>query len=185
MVIFKRIGILFCFTSILLLTAACSPENIEDAMREAKSTDLFNESIDDIKLGMSIADEALITKHGNFELSPWNEEYTSQRNYDQYWNEQIIMSIDRETKEILQIGVLENNNTSSTKKGIRLGVPIDEVISAYGENYFVYNDREQTIYIIGYVDHQNNLELSFSHFDGEVQGISLGYAFDRMKWEQQ
>ncbi|MDR4938412.1 hypothetical protein RGU11_18690 [Rossellomorea marisflavi] len=36
---------------------------------------------------------------------------------------------------------------------------------------------------IGYVDHKNNLLLSFVHFDNEVTGMSLGYAFDRFIWE--
>jgi hypothetical protein len=28
------------------------------------------------------------------------------------------------------------------------------------------------------------LKLSFVHFDDKVTGIKIGYAFDRMKWEQ-
>ncbi|MGX1265917.1 hypothetical protein RKD55_003721 [Rossellomorea marisflavi] len=36
---------------------------------------------------------------------------------------------------------------------------------------------------IGYVDHENNLLLSFVHFDNKVTCMSLGYAFDRLIWE--
>ncbi len=162
---------------------ACSTETMENAMSEVESTDLSNESIEDIKVGMSIDDKSFIMKHGNFEPYPANEHYATQRNYDHYWNKDIIMSIDRETKEILQVGVLEGNNASSSAMGIKIGTSIDEVITIYGENYFTYEDKEQDIYIIGYVDQLNNLELSFVHFDEKVVGISTGYAFDRMKWE--
>lgn len=181
---FKRIWKLFSFTFIIFLMTACSPESMEEAMKEVESTDLSNESIDDIKAGMSINDKSFIMKHGNFEVHPSNEHYATQRNYDQYWNKDIIMSVDRETKEILQVGVLEENNTSSTALAIKRGSPIDEVIATYGENYFTYEDKEQTIYIIGYIDHQNNLKLTFVHFDNKVTGINIGYAFDKMKWEQ-
>ncbi|WP_139364890.1 hypothetical protein [Sutcliffiella halmapala] len=181
----NRMCLLLCLTVILTLTTACNTENMEDAMREVISTDLLSESIDDIKVSMSINDETLIRKHGQFEPHPDNEYYARKRNTDQYRNKDIILSVDRETKEILQVGVLEDNDTSSSAKGIKLGIPIEEVISAYGEDYFTFEDREQTIYIIGYVDHQNNLELSFVHFDGKVIGISFGYAFDRIKWGKQ
>lgn len=163
---------------------ACSSENMEDAMREVESTDLSNESIDGIKAGMSINDKSFRTEHGNFEPLPDNEQYATQRNYDQYWNKRIIMSVDRETKEILQVGVMENNDTSSSAMGIKKSSPLEGVITTYGENYFIYEDKEQDINIIGYVDHQNNLKLSFVYFDDKVTAINIGYAFDRMKWEK-
>ncbi|MDV2684036.1 hypothetical protein RYX56_06580 [Alkalihalophilus lindianensis] len=147
-------------------------------MRIVESTDLSNESIDDIKVGMSINDKSLIIKHGNFEEHPGNEHYATQRNYDQYWNKDIIVSVDRETNEILQVSILEENNTSSTAMGIKRGSSIDEVIATYGENYYIYEDKEQTIYLIGYVDHHNDLQLSFLHFDNKVIGIDIGYALN-------
>lgn len=153
--VFKRIRNLFCVTLIIFLMTACSTETLEDAMKEVESTDLSNESIDGIKLGMSINDKSFIMKRGNFEPHPDNEHYAPRRNYDQYWNKETIMSVDRETKEILQVGVMENNDTSSSEMGIKKGSSIDEVIAIYGENYFSYEEKEQAIYIIGYVDHQN------------------------------
>ncbi len=182
--VFKRIWKFFCLTLIIVLMTACSLETMENAMRKVESTDLSNESIDDIKLGISVNDKSFIRKHGNFEPHPANEYYATRRNYDQYWNKDIIMSVDRETKEILQVGVLEENTTSSSAMGIKRGSPIDEVKAIYGENYFTYEDKEQTIYIMGYVDHRNNLELSFVHFNDKVTGVSFGFAFDRMKWEK-
>ncbi|MFV8829816.1 hypothetical protein [Alkalihalobacterium sp. APHAB7] len=180
---FKWIYIMCIFTFMQLLLTGCSSETMEDVMREVKSTNLSNENIDDIRMGMSIIDASFANSYGDFEQHPANEHYASQRNYDQYWNKDIIMSVDRETKEILQVGILETNNRSSSELGIKRGSSIEEVIATYGENYFTYEDREQTIYIIGYVDTQNNLELSFRHFNGEVKGINFGYAFDKMSWD--
>lgn len=182
--VFKRSWKLFCLTLILFLMTACSSEIMANAMREVESTDLSNEIIDDIKVGISINDESFRMEQRNFKPHPDNEQDATQRNYDQYWNKDIIMSVDRETKEILQVGAMENNDTSSSAMGIKKGSPIEEVITTYGENYFIYEDKEQAINIIGYVDHQNNLKLSFVHFDDKVTGINIGYAFDRMIWER-
>ncbi|MDR7071043.1 hypothetical protein [Fictibacillus barbaricus] len=182
--VFSRFWKLFCFTLILIFMTACSSANMEDVMKEVESTDLSDESIDDIKVGMSINEKTLRMKHGNFEEHPDNEQYATQRNYDQYWNKDIILSVDRETKEVLQVGVVETNDTSSSSLGIKIGSPIEKVIKTYGENYFTYEDKEQAINIIGYVDHQKNLEISFIHFDDKVTGINIGYAFDRMKWKK-
>jgi hypothetical protein len=162
---------------------SCSSEIKEDAMREVESTDLSKENIDDIKVGMSINDKTFRMKHGSFEPHPANEHYATQRNYDQYWNKNIILGVDRKTKEILQVSILKNKDTFSSAMGIKIGSPIEKVKTTYGENYFTYEDKEQTVYVIGYVDHQNNLEISFVHFDDKVTGINIGYAFNRMKWE--
>jgi hypothetical protein len=180
----RRFGKLICFTLILIFITACSSANMEDAMKEVEFTNLSNESIDDIKVGMSIKDESLKMEHGNFVPHPDNELYATQRNYDQYWNKDIIMSVDGKTKEILQVGVLDSNDTFSSSLGIKIGSPIEKVIKTYGENYFTYEDKEQAISIIGYVDHKNNLKLSFVHFDNKVKGINIGYAFNRMKWKK-
>ncbi|MEN2465812.1 hypothetical protein [Ornithinibacillus sp. JPR2-1] len=179
----KRFGLLFCFTLFPILLMACSSETMEDVMREAESTDLSDESIDGIKVGMNIHDESFIMKHGNFQLHPDNQHYAAQRNYDQYWNKEIMVSVNRETEEILQVGIMENNNTSSSERGIKRGSSVNELIETYGENYFTYEDKEQSISIIGYVDHPNNLQLTFVYFDDQITGVNLGYAFDKMKWE--
>ncbi|MEC2072239.1 hypothetical protein [Alkalihalophilus marmarensis] len=176
--------LLFCsFTWLLFFAAACSKQMVEEAKKEVASTDLTDEHIDDMKVGMFITDEAFLKQNRAVELYPENEHYADQRNYDQYWNEDFIWSVDRHTKEILQISILEENDMSASSKGIKRGSPIEDVITHYGENYYTYEDREQSIFMIGYVDHQNNLDLSFIHDEENVTGISLGYAFDRMKWE--
>ncbi|MEB1808809.1 MAG: hypothetical protein LPK26_16220 [Bacillaceae bacterium] len=56
-------------------------------------------------MGLSIINESFANKYGIFKPHPDNEHYANKRNYDQYWNKDIIMSVDRETKEILQVGI--------------------------------------------------------------------------------
>lgn len=131
---------------------------------------------------MTITDETISSNYATFELHPDNEYYATQRDFDQYWNKDIIMGVDRDTKEVLQIGVMEDNDTSSSAMGIKRGSSIDDVTAIYGENYFTYEDSEQTIYLLGYVDHHKNLLLSFVHFEGKVTSIHLSYAFNRLKW---
>ncbi|MCT8138528.1 hypothetical protein H1D32_12730 [Anaerobacillus sp. CMMVII] len=172
------------FSLFISIFTGCETHTREDAIIEVGSTNLSNENIDGIKLGMVITENNFINYHGQFEPHPDNEYYAPKRNYDQYWNKQVIVAIDRVTKEILQIAVLEGNSTSSTEKGIRLAVPINEVITAYGEDYFTFENRGQTNDEIGYYDHVNNVVISFIHNSDEVIGISLSYAFDRLKWNE-
>ncbi|ADC50047.1 hypothetical protein BpOF4_09960 [Alkalihalophilus pseudofirmus OF4] len=174
----------FCsFTWLLFFAAACSNQTMEEAKKEVASTDLTDEHIDGMKVGMFITDEAFLKQNRAVEPYPANDHYANQRNYDQYWNEDFIWSVDRQTMEVLQIRILEENDTSASSKAIKRGSPIEDIITRYGEHYYTYEDHEQSIFMIGYVDHQNNLDLSFIHDEENVTGFSLGYDFDRMKWE--
>ncbi|MET3195205.1 hypothetical protein [Bacillus sp. OAE603] len=174
--------IVLCILLVALFLSGCSSASRVEVMKEVKTTDLSNENIDDIKLSMHFKDKSFVDRYGQFEAHPDNKQYT--RNYDQYWNEDIIMSVERETGEILQVTTLQDNVHSSTDKGIRSGTTIKNVISTYGENYYKDEDQEQSIYVIGYVDQKKNLDLAFTHLNGKVISISLSYAFDRLKWEK-
>ncbi|WP_142283059.1 hypothetical protein [Gottfriedia solisilvae] len=176
--------IVLCVLMVNLLLSGCSSESREEVMKEVKSTDLSNENIQGIELGMSINDESFIENYGPFSALPDNKQYTSTRNYDQYWNEHIIMSVDRANSEILQIGTLDKNDNFSTVKGIKNGSTIEDVISTYGENYYKYEDKEQSINVIGYVDRQDNIDLAFTYINDEVISVSLSYAFERLKWKK-
>ena len=177
-------GILLSFILLLFIMTGCSSEPREDVMREVRSTDLTSESIENIMVGMKRNIESLHEKLEILKAHPDNDFYSANRNFDQYYlNDDILISVDRETEEILQISILENNYTSESARGINLGSTIEKVILTYGENYYTFEDKDQSIYEIGFIDHTNNLDLSFRHFEGEVKGISLGYAFDKIKWE--
>ncbi|MEW4220201.1 hypothetical protein [Rossellomorea marisflavi] len=159
----------------LLTLSACSSQTLEQTMKEVDSTNLSDEPIGGLKVGTFLREEP------GFKGYESNGEYN--RNYNQYTNGELDVSVDKEgTDEILAVGVIESG-TGSTTVHIVLGSTLDEVTSAYGEDYFSYTDSNQGMQEIGYVDHENNLLLSFVHVDNKVTGMSLGYAFDRLIWE--
>ncbi|QHA35032.1 hypothetical protein D5E69_03895 [Rossellomorea marisflavi] len=168
----KRISALCLF--LLLMLSACSTQTLEQSMKEVDSTNLSDESIGGLKVGTFLREEP------GFKGYESNGEYD--RNYNQYTNGKLDVSVDKETDEILAVGVIKGG-TGSTTAHIGLGSSLDEVTSAYGEDYFSYTDSNQGMQEIGYVDHENNLLLSFVHVDNKVTGMSLGYAFDRLIWE--
>lgn len=170
---------------IMLLTTACNaPNEINENMSKVDSTSLSGEAIDGIQLGKSISDESFIKSYGRAEPAPDNLHYSAQgRQYDQYWLNELLLGIDRETKEILSLSIIDNKS-SYTGDRVILGDSIEKVISEYGEHYYTYQDSEQSISIIGYVDHANNLHLSFVHSKDRVTGITLSYAFDRLVWHE-
>lgn len=168
----KKLSALCLF--LLLMLSACSTQTLEQSMKEVDSTNLSDESIGGLKVGNFLREES------GFKGYESNGEYD--RNYNQYTNGKLDVSVDKETDEILAVGVIESG-TGSTTAHIGLGSTLDEVTAAYGEDYFSYTDSNQGMQEIGYVDHENNLLLSFVHFDNKVTGMSLGYAFDRLIWE--
>ncbi|KON85031.1 hypothetical protein AF331_13660 [Rossellomorea marisflavi] len=168
----KKLSALCLF--LLLMLSACSTQTLEQSKKEVQSTNLSGESIGGLKVGTFLREES------GFKGYESNGEYD--RNYNQYTNGKLDVSVDKETDEILAVGVIESG-TGSTTAHIGLGSTLDEVTSAYGENYFSYTDSNQGMQEIGYVDHENNLLLSFVHVDNKVTGMSLGYAFDRLIWE--
>lgn len=168
----KKLSALCLF--LLLMLSACSTQTLEQSKKEVQSTNLSGESIGGLKVGTFLQEES------GFKGYESNGEYD--RNYNQYTNGKLDVSVDKETDEILAVGVIESG-TGSTTAHIGLGSTLDEVTAAYGEDYFSYTDSNQGMQEIGYVDHENNLLLSFVHFDNKVTGMSLGYAFDRLIWE--
>ncbi|WP_370296325.1 hypothetical protein [Rossellomorea marisflavi] len=159
---------------LLLMLSACSTQTLEQSVKEVDSTNLSDEAIGGLKVG------TFLQEGSGFKENESNGEYD--RNYDQYRNGKLDVSVDKETDEILAVGVIEGG-TGLTTAHIGLGSTLEEVTSAYGEDYFSYTDSNQGMQEIGYVDHENNLMLSFVHFDNKVTGMSLGYAFDRLIWE--
>ncbi|WP_156321087.1 hypothetical protein [Bacillus sp. JCM 19041] len=90
--------------------------------------------------------------------------------------------MDRETNKILGVGTLEEKDGVETEKGIRAGSPIEDVMASYGEDYYIFHDYEQGFSIIGYLDREENIALSFFYHDGHVTTMNLDYAFERLIW---
>lgn len=177
-----RVGPLLLTVIIFLTVSGCDNYITRDeAMNEVISTDLSNENIDGIMLGMVITDDEWIGKHGQFVVHPdYNERAPDapEEHYDLYWNEEMIIRVHKETREILMVAPLESNTNASTMNGVTIGTLLEDVIDLYGDDYYVYIDNSQTLKEMGYVDHNNNLRISFVHHDDKVAHMSLGYIVD-------
>lgn len=178
----NRIYLLLLILIVFLVVTGCGNYvSREEAVKEVKSTDLSNENIDGIMLGMVITEDEFIEEHGQFLVHPDNDDRTSnapEKHYDLYWNEELIIRVDNETRKILMVAPLENNTIASTMNGVTIGTSLEDVIDLYGEDYYEYKDSGQTLNEVGYVDHDNNIRISFIHYDDKVAHISIGYIVD-------
>lgn len=71
----------------------------------------------------------------------------------------------------------KTNNNIKTSKGIGLGSSIDDVITAYGTNY--YNRTEEQMPwppVIGYVDHKRKVTIEFWNVENKVVEIRYDIA---------
>ncbi|QKS72803.1 hypothetical protein FLK61_40040 [Paenalkalicoccus suaedae] len=111
---------LFIGFALLLLIVACSTETQEELMREAPSTELTIEHIEGNYVGARFDEETFRADFDSFTLHPDNEYYAPRRNYDQYWNDDLLLSIDQSTKIVLQVSVLENSEATLPEANILL-----------------------------------------------------------------
>ena len=71
----------------------------------------------------------------------------------------------------------ETNSNMKTSKGIGLGSSIDDVINAYGANYYKRTEEQMPLSpVIGYVDHERKVTIEFWNIDNEVVKIRYDIA---------
>ncbi|WP_413382068.1 hypothetical protein [Alkalihalobacillus sp. 1P02AB] len=165
----------------LISMTACSYEESKRNRENVESTPLEHEKIDELTVGEDFQD---LNKdiESPYKVHPDNTYFSEYRNYDQYWNEDLMLAVERESGEVLSILMLENNRVSKVLSGLKIGDSIDEITNFYGKSYYDFKDREQAIYIYGYVDHDNGLELAFIHNQKWITGISLSL-YDKLEWK--
>lgn len=176
-----RFRVYFIFLTIVIALTGCDGTVQEEEMLSAKSINLSKEKIDEVSVGASLSE---IENEQKLVMYSENHYYKENRNYDQYMNENIGVSVDRETKEILSISIFEHNKKSKTSRGVKIGDDLKIIKETYGERYFIYFDREQGLTTVGYVDHENDLCLEFTFIENQekVSHINLRYAFNKMIW---
>ncbi len=162
---------LVVFSIFIVFITGCNNVSLEEAMKNVESTNLLNENISGIKLGMVITDDEFIKEHGRFNSYPYDDE--DELPYELLWNDKLLIRALKESGEINLIAPEEKNMSASTEKGVKIGTPLENVIEVYGSNYYTYEDNDQGLHEIGYVDHEHNISLSFVHFYGKVTNISL------------
>lgn len=131
-------------------------------------TDLSNESIGKMRLHDNIDKEAFRKEYG--------EPISKEDNvlYDYYhWKNGVETASIIEGKEkgtIVRLMIGESTDLK-TEKGIGLGSTKQDVIDAYGSNY--YERTEQGATIIGYADHKLHITIEFWLGEGKVVLIRL------------
>lgn len=131
--------------------------------KHTDSTNLSNESFDQVRLHDNIHNPSFIKQYG----TPLSREDNDLYDYYQWEGGletaciingknkgDIIRSIIKEAEG----GVMTKTNLK-TSKGIVVGSTKQDVIASYGLSY--YNRREQGVNIVGYVDHKLDATIEF------------------------
>lgn len=136
-----------------------------------KSTDLSQESIAGLKVHQNFTDKSLISRYG----LPIEKEDNNIYNYYVWKNGLNTASVisGKNKGDIVRLIITnEYNNSLKTKNGFDIGSNKKDVITYYGEDYYISN--EQGADIIGYIDHKHHLTLEFwCDGKGKVMEIRL------------
>lgn len=131
-----------------------------------KTTNLSGESLVGIQLYQSINSEEFIKKYG---MNLKNIDNALYAYYDLGHGLQIATN---KKKQVIRIAHSNGDTLYKTNKGISLGSSIDEVINAYGPNYYKRTDDQMPESpVIGYVDHKRKVTIEFFNVNNKVVKI--------------
>ncbi|WP_271814075.1 hypothetical protein [Clostridium beijerinckii] len=132
-----------------------------------KTTTLNQENIDGIQMYESIDSKEFIQKYGT------NLEKIDNALFDYYKLSDGLKIATNKQRQIIR--VIINSETSSnmkTSKGIGLGSSVDDVINAYGTNYYKRTEEQMpSSPVIGYVDHEKKVTIEFWNAEDKVVEI--------------
>jgi len=158
----KRLMIIVASIGIILLLSAFTlgqtfPRSYHHLL--TNTTNLGKEDIDGLSLNNDFYSGKISEKYGK-EL----EKSRDVENYDYFeLTNGIEVAVDKKGK-ITRFIITERG--LETAKGIKIGDTKEDIIKAYGDNY--YFRVEQGANIIGYVDKERERSLEFWLFDNEV-----------------
>lgn len=159
----KKIALMIMGIPLLIILSLGSWIIYEMNHQFVKSTYLNNEGLGEISL-FDTVDEYFKAAHGP---------YTTSENV--FYKESLYFSNfhvgTNEENKIIYLRAIDE--TMSTRKGIRVGVPIQKVKDVYGENF--YSIVEQGMDVIGYIDRENQVNIQFWHYEGHVIEIRMFY----------
>ncbi|OXB94643.1 hypothetical protein [Parageobacillus galactosidasius] len=157
-----KANIILCLITIIMFSilTSCSRSQY---FQNTKSTDLSNESFGGLRLHDNIYDASFLKLYGEQrELSQDNNLYNYYRPLPDLEIGTIIKGSRKGEIVRLIIGFEESQKKESklhTAKGITIGSKKDDILRAYGKNY--YKRSEQGVEIIGYVDRKQHATLEF------------------------
>ncbi|MBU3173531.1 hypothetical protein [Clostridium estertheticum] len=145
------------------------------SFRFAKTTTLSQEGIDGIKMYESIDSKNFVQKHGT------NLKRIDNTVFDYYKLSNGLEIATNKQRQIIRVVInTETNSNIKTSKGIRLGSSIDDVIIAYGTNYYKRTEEQiPSSPVIGYVDHQRKVIIEFWNVKNKV--VEIRYDINSME----
>jgi len=142
------------------------------SFRFTQTTNLSQENIDGLQMYHSIDNKEFAEKYGT------NLKIIDNALFDYYKLSDDLEIATNKQRQIIRIIInTETNNTIKTSKGIGLGSSIDEVISAYGTNYYKRTEEQMPWSpVIGYVDHKRKVTIEFWNVKNKVVEIRYDIA---------
>ncbi|ALB45575.1 hypothetical protein [Clostridium beijerinckii] len=132
-----------------------------------KTTTLGQENINGIQMYESIDSKEFIQKYGR------NLEKIDNALFDYYKLSDGLKIATNKQRQIIRVIInSEINSNMKTSKGIGLGSSVDDVINAYGTNYYKRTEEQMpSSPVIGYVDHEKKVTIEFWNAEDKVVKI--------------
>ena len=133
----------------------------------AKTTILSQENIDGIQIYESIDSKEFVQKYGT------KLERIDNAVFDYYKLSDGLKIATNKQRQIIRVVInSETNSNIKTGKGIWLGNSVDDVINAYGTNYYKRTEEQMPWSpVIGYVDHERKVTIEFWNVENKVVEI--------------
>lgn len=172
--IFKIIIIILLLISCIIF-GAYEYFQRSSSFRFTKTTTLSQEDIDDIKMYESIDSKDFVQKYGT------NLKRIDNTIFDYYKLSDGLEIATNKQRQIIRVVInTETNSNIKTSKGIGLGSSIDDVINAYGTNYYKRTEEQMpSSPVIGYVDHKGKVTIEFWNVKNKV--VEIRYDIDSME----
>lgn len=132
-----------------------------------KTTSLSQENIDGISMYESIDSKEFVQKYGT------NLERIDNALFDYYKLSDGLEIATNKQRQIIRVVINSDvKSNMKTSKGIGLGSSVDDVINAYGSNYYKRTEEQMpSSPVIGYVDHEWNVTIEFWNVENRVVEI--------------
>ncbi|MFW2488587.1 hypothetical protein ACN077_08410 [Clostridium chromiireducens] len=132
-----------------------------------KTTSLSQENIDGISMYESIDSKEFVQKYGT------NLEKIDNALFDYYKLSDGLEIATNKQRQIIRVVINSDvKSNMKTSKGIGLGSSVDDVINAYGTNYYKRTEEQMPMSpVIGYVDHERNVTIEFWNVENRVVEI--------------
>jgi len=130
-----------------------------------KTTNLSQENIGGLQLYQSIDSEEFVKKYGT------NSKRKDNALFDYYnLSDNLVIATNKDRQIIRIIKDNESDRDIKTSKGIGLESSVEEVIEAYGKNYYK-RVSDFGIPVIGYIDKAKNITIEFFYYEDKVEEI--------------